>query len=349
MLISFIVPVYNAEKYLKPCVDSLLEQTYSQLEIILVDDGSTDHSGKICDEYAEKDPRVRVFHQENGGVHTARNLGICEAKGDYILFVDADDWIDSNTVQTVYGIIHEHYPDVVRFTYIRELDNRSVKKTNTFVTEGLSTGIACKKVFRQTMGLVEQEWTKPENFNFLATTCTSAYKRSLLITHNIRFEPREPIGSFEDGLFNLQFMQIAESFYYMDEGFYHYRKTNAESCTANYRTDYLQKQTKLFERLYEMASGEQELQLKNAFYNRVIFSNLELCLNAVKSSYSIAMQCKEIREILNSEFHCKAAEYIEFRWFSLKWKVYFFFIKHQMTVMVYLMTRVIRYIQKRGG
>jgi len=92
--ISVIVPVYNVEQYLSKCIDSILAQTLTEFEILLIDDGSPDNSGNICDEYAEKDTRIRVFHTENRGVSSARNLGLDNAKGDFICFVDSDDWID---------------------------------------------------------------------------------------------------------------------------------------------------------------------------------------------------------------------------------------------------------------
>ena len=91
--ISVIVPVYKAEKYLHRCVDSILSQTFTDFELILVNDGSPDNCGAICDEYAQKDNRVRVFHKENGGVSSARNLGLDNAKGEWITFVDSDDWL----------------------------------------------------------------------------------------------------------------------------------------------------------------------------------------------------------------------------------------------------------------
>lgn len=94
-LISIIVPVYNTEKYLHRCVDSILAQTYTDFELLLIDDGSSDNSGHICDEYALKDIRVRVYHQDNGGVSCARNLGLDNAKGDWITFIDSDDWIEN--------------------------------------------------------------------------------------------------------------------------------------------------------------------------------------------------------------------------------------------------------------
>ncbi|MDT6814838.1 glycosyltransferase, partial [Enterococcus faecium] len=94
--ISIIVPVYKVEKYLRKCVDSILAQTFTDFEVILVDDGSPDNSGKICDEYAEKDNRVRVIHKENGGLSSARNAGIDVARGKYLGFVDSDDYIDED-------------------------------------------------------------------------------------------------------------------------------------------------------------------------------------------------------------------------------------------------------------
>lgn len=101
-LISVIVPVYNVEKYLHKCINSILNQTYKNLEIILIDDGSTDNSGKICDEYALKDNRIKVIHKENGGLSSARNAGLDICSGDYIGFVDSDDYIAEDMYEYLY-------------------------------------------------------------------------------------------------------------------------------------------------------------------------------------------------------------------------------------------------------
>ena len=103
-LVSVIIPVYNVERYLKKCIDSILNQTYKNLEIILVDDGSTDCSSKICDEYAKNDTRILVIHKANGGQSEARNIGISESKGEYIFFVDSDDYIEYNAIETMLEI-----------------------------------------------------------------------------------------------------------------------------------------------------------------------------------------------------------------------------------------------------
>lgn len=100
-MISVVVPVYKVEKYLERCINSVLSQSYKDLEVILVDDGSPDKCGKICDEYAKKDDRVKVIHKENGGQSSARNIGIQEAKGQYISFIDSDDYLEKNAYETL--------------------------------------------------------------------------------------------------------------------------------------------------------------------------------------------------------------------------------------------------------
>lgn len=119
-LISVIIPVYNVEEYLKECVDSVVESTYKNLDIILVDDGSSDRSGELCDSFAKKDARIRVLHKENGGLSSARNAGIDIAIGDYILFVDSDDWIDKNMIQELCEILEMNPVDMIVFEYVKE-------------------------------------------------------------------------------------------------------------------------------------------------------------------------------------------------------------------------------------
>lgn len=113
ILVSIIVPVYNVEEYLGRCVDSILGQTYTNLEVILVDDGAKDSSGDICDAYARQDPRVRVIHKENGGLSSARNAGIDIAKGDYLEFVDSDDWIEPDAVESLLSLALEQNVELV--------------------------------------------------------------------------------------------------------------------------------------------------------------------------------------------------------------------------------------------
>lgn len=125
--ISVIVPVFNAEKTLERCVNSIINQTYSKFEIILVDDGSLDNSPQICDEYAKKDSRIKVIHQENGGVSKARNVGLSNATGEWILFVDSDDLIDCELCEKVYDCAIEKKSDIVMFGFSKFREGEQIK------------------------------------------------------------------------------------------------------------------------------------------------------------------------------------------------------------------------------
>ena len=224
MLISVVLPTYNVKEYITQCVHSLIHQTYGELEILIVDDGSTDGTGALCDTLALEDSRIRVFHKENGGTHTARNMGIREAKGEYIMFLDPDDWLDEHTFQELVSRIRQDDLDVIRFSYVREFPTHSAEKKNTFLPETLCQGEDCRRICRQTLGLVGQELAHPENMNFLASACFSLYRKSIIDDNGLELYNIREIATFSDGLFNIRFLQKANRFLYVDIPFYHYRR-----------------------------------------------------------------------------------------------------------------------------
>ena len=128
-LVSIIVPVYNIEKYLLECVESLMSQTYHNIEIILIDDGSTDESANLCDKIALRDERVVVIHKKNGGVSSARNCGIEVAKGNYITFVDGDDWVKENYIEILYEGIKKYNADISATGFIYQYDDGRIKES----------------------------------------------------------------------------------------------------------------------------------------------------------------------------------------------------------------------------
>ena len=162
-LISVIIPVYNVEKYMHQCIDSVINQTYKKLEIILIDDGSTDKSGQICEEYAKKDSRIVVVHKENGGLSDARNLGIDICSGEYLTFVDSDDWISHDMVYCLLNNIKATGADISIGQYKKVFDNNYKKsdKKNKFVKLNKKEGIyqfyvkrrfschACEKLYNK--------------------------------------------------------------------------------------------------------------------------------------------------------------------------------------------------------
>lgn len=139
--VSVVVPIYNVEKYVEKCILSLINQTLSNMEILLVDDGSTDLSGKICDQYAAKDDRIRVIHKENGGITSARRAGIQMATGDYIGFVDGDDWVDPNMYEDMLNIVKMYDLDILITAIYRDNDKKTYAKWDAaLLAEGLYCG-----------------------------------------------------------------------------------------------------------------------------------------------------------------------------------------------------------------
>ena len=203
--ISIIVPVYQAEKYISKCIESIVNQTYKNLEIILVDDGSTDRSGEICDEYGKKDNRIVVVHNKNKGVSVARNCGLDIATGDYITFVDSDDYIDLQMYSEMMKVVEKYSCDVVMCDCIKEFEKKSEKYTHE-IREGF----------------YDEEQLNQEYYPQLLITPNIEYPAAIsnclcLIRNEIGKKIRyvEGVRHSEDLLFGAQIMYMAKSFYYM--------------------------------------------------------------------------------------------------------------------------------------
>ncbi|MEH7226759.1 glycosyltransferase, partial [Bacillus sp. JJ1566] len=148
-VVSIIVPVYNVEKYLSSCIDSILAQTLTDIEVILVNDGSTDHSGKICDEYAASDTRVKVIHKEYGGVSSARNVGVGMAQGEYIGFVDSDDRIEQEMYMELYHLCKDTSSDISICILGREMNGKIINQHNNKIyTKLMDNEEAMKQLFK---------------------------------------------------------------------------------------------------------------------------------------------------------------------------------------------------------
>lgn len=166
-LISIIVPIYNVEKYLRKCIESLINQTYKDIEIILIDDGSPDNCGQICDEYVKNDNRIRVVHKKNAGVSEARNDGIKLSKGDYIAFVDSDDYVEKNFIEILYDNAIKNNADVSICNYFLENKNRKIrKKIDSDIAKDLESEDFCKYIIRKNSfrGLLLNKLFKREIF-----------------------------------------------------------------------------------------------------------------------------------------------------------------------------------------
>lgn len=159
-LISVIVPVYNVEKYLEECLDSIIKQTYKKLQIILIDDGSIDNSGKICDSYQAEDDRINVIHKDNGGLSDARNKGLKIAKGDYLAFVDSDDFITKDYVEYLLKILEKYNADVSVCSKQNFIDGGTIKKKDEEAEVVVYTGIAAMENLLYQKNIENSAWGK---------------------------------------------------------------------------------------------------------------------------------------------------------------------------------------------
>ena len=214
--VSIIVPIYNVEKYLNRCVDSILGQTFTNFEVILVNDGSTDSCDIICNDYAKREKRVTVVHQSNMGLPAARNSGLKLVKGDYVGFIDSDDKIDSDMLEEFIDIAkNNNFPDIITsdiFQYSLDNLNYSRVKNDSFIYKRL--------LFKDE---IMENYVKPYFggvLRNLPSVCTKLYKASFIRLNNLVFD--ESLVRAADYWYNLEALQKANTLYSIDKSFYHY-------------------------------------------------------------------------------------------------------------------------------
>lgn len=251
--IGVVVTVYNVEKYLKECVESIVNQTYRNLEIILVDDGSTDASGGICDEYQKRDVRIRVIHQKNEGVLAARYRGITETKCKYVTFIDGDDFIDLNTYEAVADSLAESV-DIVAFGIIRYFNQKNQRKEISLISPGKYS----RKEIEQFV-IPNMIWNLEEKeYGLNPSLCTKVIKRSLLID-NLENIKLLGIHYGEDIALIYPIIKKARTFIVLDKCFYYYRQRET-GVLPGYIGDgeFLNKLNKLYNFLIDHFADQKE-------------------------------------------------------------------------------------------
>lgn len=235
LLISIVVPVYKVELYLARCVVSLLNQTYQNIEIILVDDGSPDRCGEICDEYANKDSRIVVLHKNNGGLSDARNKGLDIATGDYVMFVDSDDWIEKDTCETVASIVGSLDVDIVSFGIQLVDDNKIIEIQK----------IEAAKIITSKQAVFAMIY-KQKQQGLLNYVCNKAFRKELFC--DIRF----PVGLlFEDQDVTYKLMHKAKAIYVCDKVFYNYYQRDGSIMSGFYAPKALHDRIEIWIKRYD--------------------------------------------------------------------------------------------------
>ena len=343
--ISIIVPIYNVEAYLQQCLESLQQQTYTNLEIVCVNDGSTDGSHKILEEFAKKDERIRLFQKENEGVSQARNMALHNVTGDYIMFVDSDDWIEPDNVERALAMIQQTQADIVMWSYRREFLGHSSPKIIFERDDVFEGSTVQEKLQRRMIGLLDRELSQPENADALCTIWGKLYRAELILGNRIQFYDIRKIGTYEDGLFNLEVLNYAQKVVFTNQYWYHYRKTNESSLTRHYKEHFEKHQYHLFEYMSDYIK-EKTLapEFDKALSNRICLSIVGLSLNELASPDGISEQIKNIRSILHSQRYKSAFQLLQLKYFPFHWKMFFYCCKHRLIIAVYILARFIQLI-----
>jgi len=218
--LSILIPIYNVEKYLRQCLDSVCAQTLKNLEIICINDGSTDKSLDVIREYAKKDPRIAIINKKNSGYGDSMNRGLKKAKGEYIGIVESDDWIEPDAFATLYKLAKQHQADVVKANYYKFRTSKDSSEKKTATTE-ITTG-----------EVLESPANRRKLFLFAPAIWSAVYRRKFLEDNNIDFLPT-PGASYQDTSFNFKVWTLAKKIVLTPSAFIHYRIDNANSSINN--------------------------------------------------------------------------------------------------------------------
>lgn len=330
-IISVIVPVYNTEKYIRRCLESILSQTYTDLEVILVDDGSIDKSGEICDEYAEKDSRIKVIHKKNEGVSKARIEGYSQSTGDYIVFVDSDDTIDIRYVEIMFNELQSKNVDMVC------CQNNDVNNGIITYIQKKDYGVYDKQQIRNFLSrnlFYDRETSVSAMPLFL---CAKLYRRSVLkdtISNGLGF------WFGEDQIVTLSILYKINSFSYIRDRLYSYYHYD-EHVSKKYRADKWNAVDKLWHRLIEIdVDNLITVQLAYRMWNytmTIFYESIPTLKNyseykkIVKEIFENSLVRKYIFNSSYKHFSRNKREHVLF--FLLKYKLYFIVYIHVMRIL----------------
>lgn len=288
-MVSIIVPVYNVESYLDECIQSIITQTYKDWECILINDGSIDKSGDICDQWTKKDYRIKVIHQSNQGVSAARNRGLKHAHGEFITFIDSDDWIENNYLNVIVKHLY-HNPSELYVSGIIQNFNDGTKHTY-IPTNQVSFRLKSENI---------HHFVDLNRSYLLYGPTANLYQGKIIREHNIRF--RTNISYGEDLLFNYDYLEHVKTITCIDKAYYHYRIIGNNTLSSKFRqdqfeTDYAQWQVVLS---FYQRKNLWNKEAKELLYQRlwgIIYDGLFLFPKLKNPSYKYIQQILSIPEI----------------------------------------------------
>ncbi|MFN4299814.1 MAG: glycosyltransferase family 2 protein [Thermaurantimonas sp.] len=347
-LISIIIPVYNVEKFVDKCIVSCINQTYKNIEIILVNDGSIDSSGEICENYKRIDNRITVYHKENGGLSSARNFGIIKSNGKYITFLDSDDWLELNTLEVAHEIISKYSADIVFWSFIKEFYRNNIKY-KVFPTDNDIEIFANDKLYnirRRTVGLLNEELRFPTKTDSFISAWGKLYKSDLIKQNNIKFLDTHLVGS-EDVFFNIQAFHFSNKIIYINQFLNHYRMTNESSLTKHHKNTLFYRFKNLYHTIDDfIIKNNFENSYKIALSNRLVLSLINNCLAISSKNYTVKCKQKlsDLTLILNDDLFRENLKKFQFKFLPFKWKIFFIAARFKQSFILLSITKIFRTI-----
>lgn len=348
--ISIIVPIYNVEQYLRKCIESLINQTLKEIEVILVDDGSPDNCPQICDEYAQKDERIKVIHKQNAGVSAARNSGIEIATGEWLAFVDADDWVEENIYEEAYKRTLEGDPDLVLFNFFYnykkcEMVNENIPKED-FIT------MDSQIIEKLRLSLMHPFYAPYDSkFASMAAPWNKIFKASIVKEKNIKF-PVEVKGVFDDGLFNLYYYDYVKKVNFFNMPLYHYRILST-SMLNKYKANRLEINELVFKKIEEYMKEKQVNEtFHKAYYARIV-TYLSLTINVYFFSKDNPKKfneiMKELKQTANLEPYKTAINQVDKKYVGKTEGLYCNLLKHNMIFFTFVLYKIKKILEDYRG
>lgn len=322
--ITIIIPVYNGEKYLKPCLDSILSQTFNDYEVVLVNDGSTDGSQAVLDEYSRNDKRFFSYKVQNGGVSKARNFGLSKARGEWVTFVDCDDWLETDYLEILYSHINKEV-DIVMANFYFDKENKEERIAQC------SSAIIHKTDFSAyPFALMVEDcavWNKKRiSVEILCAACNKLTRRQLITSNNIHFEEKLQLN--EDGLFHLSCFLKARDVVIIDTPLYHYRILNSSS-NNRFRPN-VDEQMRIWKNCFEKVIADFSERDKEVFgslsaYRRYL-NLVSLNLNNVENRIGFFEKLKQLNSYLSNGTYEVCIIPTSLKWFK---RLEMFFLKYK--------------------
>lgn len=339
-LVSVIIPVYNVEFYLEKCLNSVVNQTYSNLEIIIINDESPDNSYVIIERFLQSDKRIKSFNQKNSGVSAARNTGIENSSGEFIMFVDSDDWVESNIIEKLLVHIHDHELSICSY-------NRCYDEVTNPRKLNLEGRIDGKRYQRRIIGLTANELNDPSQADSIVSPCGKLYLSKIIHQYELKFISTQEIGTAEDLIFNLQYAEFVNNVFVIDEPLYNYIRNNVNSYTSHYKHDLFTKWNVLFSKIKTFTINKDQSFIE-AYRNRICLSIIGLGLNELSNPSGINQITKNLKYYLSNAEYVNAYKHLKLREFPLHWKLFFFCAKYKHIFPLFYLLKIISKIVNKN-